>query len=482
VELILNYIPKHLNSIFVSGKWKNINSARKTFSVENPSNKEKICNISFANRDDCDQAILSAKEAFNSFSETTINERIDFLKDIKQKFLERYEDFAQIMTAEMGAPIKFSRDEQVSSADMHFDATINAAKTFDWEKKYENSRVIKEAIGVAVMITPWNWPLNQIVCKVAPAIISGCTMVLKPSELSPLSALLFSEVIESSNLPDGVFNMVNGSGEDIGNYLSSHPNVDMVSFTGSTKAGISVAKAASDTVKRVTQELGGKSPNIILETANIEKAVKSGVEACFSNAGQSCDAPSRMLVPKKSFLNAIEIAKVRAEQFKVGNPLDENTDIGPVISKTHYLKIQNYIKSGIDEGASLVTGGMGYPKGKNEGYFVKPTIFTNVKYNMKIFNEEIFGTVLVILPYDNEEEAINIANNTKYGLAAFVQGELNHARKIARKLKAGQIHINYPSWDVTVPFGGYKQSGNGHEYGAWGIDDYCEYKSIVGYN
>jgi aldehyde dehydrogenase (NAD+) len=341
---------------------------------------------------------------------------------------------------------------------------------------------VHEAIGVAGLITPWNWPMNQIACKVAPALAAGCTVVLKPSEIAPLSGILFAEIMHEAGVPAGVFNLVNGDGPGVGQVLSSHPDIDIVSFTGSTRAGILVAKSAADTVKRVAQELGGKSPNLILADADLASAVAGGVEGCFANSGQSCDAPTRMLVPRERHDEALAIAKQTAEKLVTGDPRDPSTNLGPVISQVQYDKIQALIASGIQDGAILVTGGRDRPEGLSQGYYVRPTVFGGVTPEMRIAREEIFGPVLSIMPYDSEEQAVEIANDTVYGLAAYVQsGELAHARTIARQMRAGQVHINSPDWDLFAPFGGYKQSGNGREYADWGMRDYLETKALIGH-
>jgi aldehyde dehydrogenase (NAD+) len=342
--------------------------------------------------------------------------------------------------------------------------------------------IVREPIGVCGLITPWNWPINQIACKVAPAIAAGCTMVLKPSEIAPMNAMLFAQVMDEAGVPPGVFNLVNGDGPTVGEAMSSHPGIDMMSFTGSTRAGVAVAKAAADTVKRVTQELGGKSANIILEDADLTKAVSGGVLNCFSNSGQSCNAPTRMFVPKGMQDQAIAIAKATAEKVKVGDPFQDGTNLGPVVSEVQYNKIQALIKKGIDEGATLVTGGLGRPEGLNRGYYVRPTVFANVRNDMTIAREEIFGPVLSILPYASEAEAIAMANDTPYGLSAYVQsGSIDHARKVGSRLRSGNVHLNGAGPDFGAPFGGYKQSGNGREWGEFGLHDFLEVKAVLGY-
>jgi aldehyde dehydrogenase (NAD+) len=362
------------------------------------------------------------------------------------------------------------------------ESTIKALEDYEFSEQRGATMVVKEAIGVCALITPWNWPLNQIVCKVAPAIAAGCTVVLKPSEIAPISGIVFSEVMHAAGTPKGVYNMINGTGPDVGQLMAGHKDVDMVSFTGSTRAGIIVAKTAADTVKRVAQELGGKSANIILPDADFETAVRKGVEGCFGNSGQSCDAPTRMLVPAERHDEALSIAKSAAEAFKVGDPRSEETQLGPVVSEIQYNKIQGLIEKGIAEGATVVTGGPGRPEHLNRGYYVRPTVFGHVKPGMTIEKEEIFGPVLSVISYEDEDEAVKIANDTVYGLAAYVQSQnIEHARSVASRMRAGQVNLNYPDWDTHAPFGGYKQSGNGREYADWAIHDFLEVKGIIGY-
>jgi aldehyde dehydrogenase (NAD+) len=359
---------------------------------------------------------------------------------------------------------------------------LKAVERFTFEEDRGTTRVVREGIGVVGLITPWNWPPNQIACKVAPAIAAGCTMILKPSEVAPITGIIFSEVMHAAGVPAGVYNMVNGDGPSVGQAMSSHPDIDMMSFTGSTRAGILVAKAAADTVKRVSQELGGKSANIVLPDADIASSVSKGVQSCFNNSGQSCNAPTRMLVPRKMQVEALMVARKTAETFRVGDPKAEGTILGPVVSEAQFNKIQQLIESGIKEGATLVTGGTGRPEGLNRGYYVRPTVFGDVHPGMAIAREEIFGPVLSIMPYDSEDQAVEIANDTVYGLSANVESkDLDHARRVARRLRAGQVKINYPAWDTFAPFGGYKRSGNGREYADWGIHDFLEVKGIIGY-
>jgi aldehyde dehydrogenase (NAD+) len=450
--------------------------------VINPATEEAYTQISVGTKADVDKAVAAAKRAFKTFSLVSHADRVALLKRILEIYNERFEDIAQAVSDEMGAPIGFARDAQAWAGRAHMEATIAALENYEFSEKRGTTMVVKEPIGVCALITPWNWPLNQIVCKVAPALAAGCTVVLKPSEIAPISGIVWSEIMDAAGVPKGVYNMVNGTGPDVGQVMAGHPDVDMVSFTGSTRAGIIVAKTAADTVKRVAQELGGKSANIILEDADFETAVAKGVEGCFGNTGQSCDAPTRMLVPKARHDEALGIARKAAEGFKTGDPKAEGTDLGPVVSQLQFDKIQRLIQTGIDEGATVVTGGVGRPDGLNRGYYIRPTVFGHVTPEMTVAREEIFGPVLSVISYDNEDHAVEIANDTVYGLAAYIQSkDINHARKVAARMRAGTVNLNYPDWDTFSSFGGYKQSGNGREYADFGIHDFLEIKSIVGY-
>ena len=466
---------------YINGSWVDPLTPA-TLNVINPATEQPFAVISVGAAADVDRAVAAAKAAFPCFSRTSKAQRLDLLRRILKIYNERSEDVARSVSDEMGAPMSLARDAQTWAGRVHLEATIVALERFEFEHQRGNSRIVEEAIGVVGLITPWNWPLNQIVCKVAPAIAAGCTMVLKPSEIAPMSSIVFSEIMDAAGVPPGVYNMVNGDGPSVGQVMAGHPDVDMVSFTGSTRAGIIVAKTAADTVKRVAQELGGKSPNIILSDADLETAVRKGVEACFSNSGQSCDAPTRMLVPRSLHDQAVVVAKRTAEALKVGDPKARDTVLGPVVSKLQFEKIQRLIEVGITSGATLVCGGTGRPHGLDRGYYVRPTIFGRVRPEMTIAREEIFGPVLSIMPYESEEQAIEIANDTVYGLAAYVQSnDIARARRVARQLRAGQINLNYPDWDTFAPFGGYKQSGNGREYADWGIRDFLEVKAIIGH-
>ncbi|CCF20295.1 putative Aldehyde dehydrogenase (NAD(+)) [Pseudorhizobium banfieldiae] len=466
---------------FIDGRWVEP-AIPVALDVINPATEEPFTQIALGSSEDVDRAVAAAKSAFPAFSLWSKQERLTLLRRILSEYKARYEEIARAVSREMGAPIAFARDSQTAAGKAHLIATIEALEDFVFTERRGTTMVVREPIGVCALITPWNWPLNQIVCKVAPAIAAGCTMVLKPSEIAPVSGIIFAEIMEAAGTPAGVFNLVNGTGPDVGQVMAGHPDVDMVSFTGSTRAGVIVAKTAADTVKRVAQELGGKSANIILPDADLEHAVSEGVVSCFGNSGQSCDAPTRMLVPSDRHGEAMGVARRAAERMKVGDPQAADTDLGPVVSEQQYDKIQRLIEAGIKEGATLVTGGPGRPEGLNRGYYVRPTVFGNVSNDMTIAREEIFGPVLSILPYNDEEQAIAIANDTLYGLAAYVQsGDLEHARNVAARLRAGSVYVNYPDWDTRAPFGGYKQSGNGREYADWGIHDFLEIKGIVGY-
>ena len=471
----------HHRKFFIDGAWIDP-SGSDTIDVIDPATEEAFTAIAAGTAVDVGRAVAAARAAFPGFARTSREERLALLRRVLDLYNERYEEIAQAVSREMGAPIGFARSAQAFAGQTHLEATIAALESYRFEERRGGTLVVKEPIGVAALITPWNWPLNQIVCKVAPAIAAGCTMVLKPSEIAPVSGLIFAEIMEAAGTPKGVFNLVNGTGPDVGQVMAGHPGVDMVSFTGSTRAGIIVAKTAADTVKRVAQELGGKSPNIILPDADFVTAVRAGVEACFGNSGQSCDAPTRMLVPADRHDEVLEIARTTAETQRVGHPQQEGTVLGPVVSQVQFDKIQRLIDAGIAEGATLVTGGPGRPEHLNHGYYVRPTVFGHVRPEMTIAREEIFGPVLSVLSYRDEEEAVTIANDTVYGLAAYVQStHLAHARRVATRLQAGQVQINYPDWDTHAPFGGYKQSGNGREYADFGIHDFLEIKGIVGY-
>ena len=471
----------HEKQFYINGEWVEP-SGSATLEVIDPSTEEAIATIALGTAADVDRAVAAARAAFPAYAATTREERLALMRRVLEVYKSRYADIADTLSREMGAPKKLAHTAQAAMGTAHLAKMIETLETFAFEELRGTTLIAKEPIGVVGMITPWNWPINQIMCKVGPALAAGCTMVLKPSEIAPLNALVFAEVMHEAGVPKGVFNLVNGDGPTVGEAISRHPGIDMVSFTGSTRAGILVAKAAADTVKRVHQELGGKSANIILADADLNRAVKLGVEGCMRNSGQSCNAPTRMFVPADRHAEAIAIARATAEPLKVGTPGSEETALGPVVSEAQFNKIQRLIEAGIKEGAELVTGGPGRPEGLNRGYYVRPTVFANVTDDMTIAREEIFGPVLSILPYRDEEEVIGRANDTPYGLASYVQsGSIERARKVAARMRSGNVYINYPAWDAGAPFGGYKQSGNGREYAGFGLEEFLEIKGTVGY-
>jgi len=463
---------------YINGSWVDSESNEK-IEVINPANEEIIGYVTAGTKGDIDKAVAAAFHAFSSFQYTSKEERIELLNNIISEYENRYDDFVQAITEEMGAPLWLSEKAQASTGIKNIHETLDALKDYRFEKPEGDYTLIKEPIGVIGMITPWNWPMNQITTKVSAALAAGCTMVLKPSEISPYCAMLLAEVFDKAGVPDGVFNVVNGYGPTVGAALSEHPDVAMMSFTGSTRAGIAVAQASAVSVKRVHQELGGKSSNIILDdVADLEKSVKGGAGHCFLNSGQSCNAPTKMLVSAQNYNKAVEVAVQTANSTTVGDPQGEFR-IGPIANKTQYEKILRMIEIGIEEGARLVAGGLDKPEGYEKGYYVKPTVFADVTNDMTIAKEEIFGPVLSIIKYDNEDEAIEIANDTEYGLAGYVQGEPEHAKEVARKIRAGQVIINGGARGTGAPFGGYKSSGNGREHGVHGIEECLETKAVI---
>jgi aldehyde dehydrogenase (NAD+) len=471
----------HEMQFYIDGAWVDP-VAPHPFDVIDPSTEEAYAQISLGSKADVDLAVAAARRAFESFSQTTKAERLDLLKRILAAYQARYKDVADAISKEMGAPTKLAMNAQAGIGVGHISKMIEVLEAFEFEHLEGTTLIAKEPIGVVGMITPWNWPINQITCKVCPAIAAGCTMVLKPSEIAPMDAIIFAEIMHEAGVPKGVFNLVNGDGPGVGTALSEHPDIDMISFTGSSRAGVLIAKAAADTIKRVHQELGGKSANILLDDVDFEKAVATGVINCFSNSGQSCNAPTRMFVPQQVNETAMQVAKRAAESIKVGPPAAEGTQMGPVVSEVQFNKIQGLIQAGIDEGATLVTGGTGRPEGLNRGYYVRPTVFANVTPDMRIANEEIFGPVISLMTYKSEDEVVAEANNTVYGLASYIQsGDRKRAQAMARKMRSGNVYINYPAGDMGAPFGGYKQSGNGREWGKWGLEEFLEIKGIVGY-
>jgi len=466
---------------YIDGKWVSP-LKRSDFAVVNPATEEPVASISLGSAADVDMAVSAAKKAFAAWSETSRDERLALLRRIIEIYQAKNEDMAAIISREMGAPISLARKAQVPAGLAHLAEAARVLETLSFEEVRGSTLMRKEAIGVCGLITPWNWPMNQIACKVAPALAAGCTMVLKPSELAPLSAHLFAQILDQANVPPGVFNLVNGDGPTVGAAIASHPDVSMVSFTGSTRGGVAVATAAAPTVKRVTQELGGKSANVILDDADLGKAVREGVQACFRNGGQSCNAPTRMLVPQQKLAEAASIAKHEAEATQVGDPGREETIVGPLVSKAQFEKVQRLIDQGVAEGATLVTGGTGRPDGITKGFFVKPTVFSNVHNDMTIAREEIFGPVLCLIPYEDDDDAVQIANDSPYGLSGFVSSSnVERARKLAKRIRAGNVHINSARLDFSACFGGYKQSGNGREWGEAGIEEFLELKAVFGY-
>ena len=465
---------------YIDGQWV-APSVPRPCAVVNPATEEPIAHISLGNAADVDRAVLAARVAFDDFSRTSVQDRIDLLGRILAVYKSRLPEMGKTITSEMGAPVWLANRAQAPSAMAHVMQMIGVLKQFKPQTSLGAISISREPIGVCALITPWNWPMNQVACKVVPALAAGCTMVLKPSELAPLSAILFAEILHEAGVPSGVFNLINGDGPVVGQAMAAHPDVDLVSFTGSTRAGIQVAKAAAETVKRVHQELGGKSPNIILPDADLEKAVTNGVEACFRNSGQSCNAPTRMFVHATQYSEAVNLARSAAGRSIVGDPTAEGSVLGPVVSLAQFERVQRFIELGVAEGATLIAGGPGRPRGLNRGYFVRPTIFADVKPEMRIAREEIFGPVLCILAYETESEAIVMANDTVYGLAGYVQSrDLEHARRVASQLRVGQVIINDAPVDFGAPFGGYKQSGNGREWGRFGFEEFLEVKSVLG--
>jgi aldehyde dehydrogenase (NAD+) len=472
---------KDCRQFYINGKWVNPIKAHDLL-VINPANEEPVATISLGGPADVDKAVAAAKGAFESYSETTPEERLAYLQRIIEVYKSKIDEMAETISQEMGAPITLSRAAQAPAGLSHFLEIVKVLGQFQFEELKGSTLMRKEPVGVCGLITPWNWPMNQIVCKVAPALAAGCTMILKPSEFAPLSAYLFTQILHEASLPTGVFNMVNGDGPTVGSAISSHPDVAMVSFTGSTRAGIAVASAAAPTVKRVTQELGGKSANVILDDADFECAVKDGVQSCFRNTGQSCNAPTRMLIPRSKMAQAVAVAKRAAEATKSGDPFADATTIGPLASKAQFEKVQRLIRKGIEEGAKLIAGGPGRPEGTTKGYYVKPTVFAEVQNDMTIAREEIFGPVLCILPYEDEDDAVRIANDTPFGLSGYVtSGDIDHARRVAKRIRSGNVHINGARLDFSGCFGGYKQSGNGREWGEAGLEEFLELKAIFGY-
>jgi aldehyde dehydrogenase (NAD+) len=466
---------------YIGGEWVPPSQPR-LLNVENPATGEVVAQISLGSADDVDRAVRAARAAFTTFSETSTAERIALLERVVEEYRARADDLAAVVTREMGAPANLAQNAQVPFGLVHFTTAIEVLKSYPFERQLGTSLVRREPVGVCALITPWNWPLHQIGCKVAAALAAGCTMVLKPSEVAPLNAHIIAEIMDAAGVPPGVFNLVDGDGPTVGVAMSTHPEVDMVSFTGSTRAGIEVARNAALTVKRVAQELGGKSANILLDDADLSSFVPKGVLACFLNSGQACACPSRMLVPRRLHAEVVRLAQETAATVVVGDPLAEGTAVGPLVSRAQFDRVQHYIQTGIDEGATLVAGGLGRPDGLDRGYYVKPTIFADVRSEMVIAQEEVFGPVLVIIPYDEEQDAVRIANDSQYGLSGFVvSADPERAHRVAKRMRTGQVRLNGAPHDFRAPFGGYRCSGNGREFGVFGIEEYLETKSICGY-
>lgn len=465
---------------YIDGAWVEP-AVPSALGITNPATEETFARISLGSAQDVDRAVKAARRAFATYSNVSVEERLSYLRKIAEGFKARLPELARTMTLEMGAPITFATERQATVALFHFEEAARVLAEYRFEEPMGPGIVRREPIGVCGLITPWNWPLNQVASKVAPAIATGCTVVLKPSEIAPLSAMLLAEIIHDAGLPAGVLNLVNGDGPTVGEAIAAHPDIDMVSITGSTGAGVRVAKLAADTVKRVAQELGGKSANIILPDADLKAAVIAGVHACYTNGGQNCQSPTRMLIPRTQRDAAFAAAREAVAAIRVGDPLDPATTMGPLVSQAQFEKVQALIQSGIDEGATLVAGGTGRPTEVNRGYYVRPTVFGDVTPQMRIAREEIFGPVLSIIGYDSEDEAIDIANDTPFGLAGFVQSKnRDHARAVANRIRAGRVYLNGAPFDRSLPFGGYKQSGNGREFGVFGFEEYLEVKAILG--
>ena len=466
---------------YIDGEWVAPLGA-KTMPVVNPATEEAMYHVALGSEADVDKAVAAARAAFEAFAATSREERVALLERVIEVYTSRIKDIGAAISDEMGAPLPFAERSQAGAGLAQLRTVLQALKTYRFEERLGAAMILREPIGVVGMITPWNWPINQIACKVAPALAAGCAMVLKPSEYTPTSALIFAEILHKAGVPKGVFNLVNGLGPDVGAAMSAHPGLDMISFTGSTRAGIDVARCAAPTVKRVCQELGGKSANIILEDADFQKAVSGGAAHCFQNSGQSCNAPTRMLVPHSRLDEAASIATSIAGKTHTGNPRAAETTIGPVVNRAQWMKIQGLIKSGIDEGATLAAGGPGRPAGLNKGFYVRPTVFANVTNDMTIAREEIFGPVLSIIGYENEDDVVRIANDTPYGLAGYISsGDVERARRVARRIRAGTVNVNGASLDMAAPFGGYKQSGNGREWGRFGLEEFLEVKAVTGW-
>ncbi|MCY1206884.1 3-succinoylsemialdehyde-pyridine dehydrogenase [compost metagenome] len=472
---------KYLDTFYINGRWVEPSATATQADIVDPATEQVIGKLAMGTAEDVDRAVGAASEAFPAWSRSTREERLALLGRIAELYQARFGDIAAAVTAEMGAPAWLSQQLQVPVGLGQIRSTMAALKDFAFSSPHGTSEIVREPVGVVALITPWNWPPNQIAAKVCPALAAGCTIVLKPSEIAPLDARIFAEILHEAGAPAGVFNMIFGEGKVVGGALSRHPGVDMVSITGSTRAGVDVAINAAATVKRVTQELGGKSPNLILDDADLPKAVSAGVISCMMNSGQTCVAPTRMLVPRAQYEQAIVVAAATANALKVGDPQDPANKLGPISNRGQFERVQRMIETGIADGARVVAGGPGRPEGLTQGFYTRPTVFGDVHNNMAIAREEIFGPVLVMIPYETEEEAIAIANDTEYGLAAYVwSGDAARARRVAGRLRAGSVHINGATMDITAPFGGFKASGNGREFGEFGLAEFLEYKTVAG--
>ena len=485
--MVINYRDKRMTNyakFFIDGEWVDPVTPR-LFDVINPATEQVAAQISLGSAADVDIAVAAARRAFPSFSATSREERLALLQRIVDGMEQRFDALAEAVMIEMGSPLWFAKAVQVETSMNHFREQMKVLRDYQFETMMGSTRIVREPIGVCGFITPWNWPINQIAAKLAPALAAGCTSVCKPSEVAPLSAILFTELLAEAGLPRGVFNLINGEGPTVGDAISSHPDIELVSFTGSTAAGIKVAQSAAPSVKRVCQELGGKGPNILLPGANLEEAIPAGVLRAFTNSGQSCQAPTRMLVPRDQRDRAVEIARKVAESVVVGDPTQDSSRIGPVVSQVQFDRVQNYIRIGIQQGGTLIAGGPDRPDGLETGYYVKPTIFADVTPDMTLAREEIFGPVLVMLNYDSVDEAVEIANDTDYGLSGYVWGaSVEEERAVGHRIRAGRIYLNSilsAPQDVTAPFGGYKHSGNGREAGLFGFEEFHEVKAIIGY-
>ena len=476
-----SYIPHNTGQFYINGRWQSPAQAT-MLAVINPATEEVIAEVAQGSSPDVDRAVAAARAAMPGWAATPVTDRARILGKLHELILEHQEALAQVLSLEMGAAIGFARSMQVPLAAEHVRVARDVLSTYAFQKIENGTAIVREPIGVCGLITPWNWPLYQITAKVAPAIAAGCTVVLKPSELSPLSALLFAQLVHDAGLPAGVFNLVNGGGAEVGAAMAAHPDIDMISITGSNRAGALVAQAAAPTVKRVTQELGGKSPNVFLPDADFAKAVPPGVMSALRNVGQSCSAPTRMIVPRNRLAEVEALAAATANAIVVGDPQSEDTVLGPIANEAQYKRVQAMIEAGLAQGAKLICGGPGRVDGFAKGFYTRPTVFSQVDNGMRIAQEEIFGPVLCIIPYDTLDQAVAIANDTVYGLGAHIQGQdLDQVRAVAARIRAGQVLLNYPAWNPMAPFGGYKRSGNGREYGVHGFEEYLEIKAIVGF-